>query len=130
MTTKKLPLAFVLIFVLISAKSAERTPNQLPVSKFFTEKVKRKKKMSKNIFDDTTVEINVDPDNDDVVVPAIILANAAPVIPIIDLVSETSSDNGVEILEEVTSTTTPRPNSRASLRCLVPWAGLNQHPNK
>ena len=61
MTTKKLPLAFVLIFVLISAKSAERTPSQPPVNKIlgiFTEKVKSvKNKMSDKIFDDTTVEI-------------------------------------------------------------------------
>ena len=65
--------------------------------------------MSKNILEDTTVEIVVDLDNDDDV-PAANLANVEavePVITTIDLVSETSSESGVEILEEVTSTTTP-----------------------
>ena len=100
---KTLALTFVLIFVLISTKSAERTPSQPPVNKIlgiFTEKVKSvKNKMSDKIFNDTTVEINPD---DDMAVPA----NAAPVIPIIDLASESGSDN-VEILDKVTSTTTP-----------------------
>jgi hypothetical protein len=58
---KILTLTFVFIFVLISAKSAERTPSQLLVNKIFgifTERVKSvKNKMSDKIFDDTTVEI-------------------------------------------------------------------------
>jgi hypothetical protein len=65
--------------------------------------------MSKNILEDTTVEIVVDLDNDDDV-PAANLANVEavePVITTIDLVSETSSESRVEILEEVTSTTAP-----------------------
>ena len=49
--------------------------------------------MSDQIFNDTTVEVN--PDD----------ANEAPVIPLIDLASESGSDN-VEILDVVTSTTT------------------------
>jgi hypothetical protein len=93
-----LALAFVLMFVMISAESAECTPSQLPVNKnleIFTKKVKFVKiEMSDQIFNDTTVEVN--PDD----------TNAAPVIPLIDLASESGSDN-VEILDEVTSTTTP-----------------------
>jgi hypothetical protein len=114
LTTKKPPLAFVLIFVLISAKSAERMLNQLPVRNFFAEKVKRKKKMSKNIFEDTTVEIIVDPDKDEVV-PAAILANAAPVIPTIDLCQRNKLRKRGRNPRRGHEYHYSRPNSRASL---------------
>jgi hypothetical protein len=59
-----LALAFVLKFVMIS----EYTPSKLPVSKnlkIFTEKVKTVKiRMSDQIFNDTTVEVNPDDANE------------------------------------------------------------------
>ena len=54
--------------------------------------------MSDQIFNDTTMEVNPDEANDTPV---------GAVIPLIDLASESGSDN-VEVLDVVTSTTTPR----------------------
>ena len=106
LATKKPLLDFVMIFT----ESAAQTLIPFPVGKKFVEKIKNNRKMLKknnltpDILEDTTIEIISVVDDDETAANLVNVGAIEPGETTIDLVSDSSSESKVEVLEVVTST--------------------------